>query len=86
MSYKRHLFNCFLLQVTAPAFQALPSSVAAASLGLTADAYSDLKNQLPKPAFIPNSDPECVARCLSLGISVAAPAPSMIPAVATGGR
>ena len=74
------------LQVTAPAFEKLPASVAAASLGVDLNTYNSLSTSLPKAAFIPNSDPDCVARCQAAGISVLSPAPSTVSASVAGRR
>ena len=74
------------LQVTAPALEKLPTAVAAASLGVDAATYASLSNSLPKAAFIPNSDPDCVARCQTAGIDVLAPAPSRVSSAVAGRR
>jgi hypothetical protein len=80
-------FNrCYALQVTVPALEKLPPAVAAASLGVDAVTYASLTGSLPKAAFIPNSDPDCVARCQAAGISVLAPAPSAVSASVAGRR
>lgn len=68
-----------VFQVIGPAYEALPSSVAASSLGLNTTGYQSLQTDLPKPAFIPNSDPDCVARCQAANVNVLAPAPALIP-------
>ncbi len=66
--------------------EALPASVVTASLGTAASSYSDLQSQQPKAAFIPNSDPDCVARCQAQGINILAPAPAVVPVVTSAGR
>ena len=73
------------LQVIAPALEALPASVGASTLGLSSSAYQNLVSSKPKPAFIPDSDPDCVAKCQAAGISVSAPAPAL-PTLAEAGR
>jgi hypothetical protein len=73
-------------QVTSPALEKLPAAVVAASLGVDAATYASLTASLPKAAFIPNSDPDCVARCQAAGIDVLAPAPSKVATAVAGRR
>lgn len=85
MLYYNGIESFFKPQVVVPAYNVLPGSVAASSLGVSSDAYATIKAGNPKNAFIPNSDPECVARCQAAGIMIGAPAPSL-PAVNNAGR
>jgi len=73
-------------QVIAPALEKLPAAVAAASLGVDSATYASLTSSLPKSAFIPNSDPACVARCQAAGIDLLAPAPSAVSSAVAGRR
>ena len=76
----------FFVQVTIPAYEKLPTSVSAASLGLDTATYQNVVNSQPKAAFIPNSDPECVARCQAAGANTLAPASALMAPVTNAGK